>query len=170
MSGRRLGSKGGRGAGEGAGATGARERNTNETGGGDGGLLGTGGQAVAGGNRTVDGRRQGEARGGKASLAAGAGMHRLSVKPQSSPQVPQSQDAGRPSASSQNDSHGHKSSMVVSILAGVDSDTEGASPGSGPKGLSKIFVVVLVGGIRYVTYACLLPSFSVTSTTSLIPV
>jgi len=51
----------------------------------------------------------------------------------------------------------------------VDSDTEGVTPGSGPKGLSKIFVVVLVGGIKYVTYACLLPSFSVTSTTSLIP-
>jgi hypothetical protein len=50
------------------------------------------------------------------------------------------------------------SSMVVSVL--VDprevSDVDGNGV-MGPKSLSRIFVVVLIDGMKYVTYSCMLP-------------
>uniref|UniRef100_A0A5B6YW90 Putative bZIP transcription factor family protein 10 n=1 Tax=Davidia involucrata TaxID=16924 RepID=A0A5B6YW90_DAVIN len=50
------------------------------------------------------------------------------------------------------------SSMVVSVL--VDPKETGDSDGDGmmgPKSLSRIFVVVLLDGVKYVTYSCMLP-------------
>lgn len=48
--------------------------------------------------------------------------------------------------------HG-SSSVVVSVLAGPEQ-----SKLSGGNGLSRIFVVVLVDSVKYVTYSCMLPS------------
>lgn len=50
------------------------------------------------------------------------------------------------------------SSMVVSVLVDPreagDNDVEGVMK---PKSLSRIFVVVLIDSVRYVTYSCVLP-------------
>lgn len=50
------------------------------------------------------------------------------------------------------------SSMVVSVLVDPreagDSDVDGVMK---PKSLSRIFVVVLIDSVRYVTYSCVLP-------------
>ncbi|KAK1277361.1 hypothetical protein QJS04_geneDACA003277 [Acorus gramineus] len=59
-----------------------------------------------------------------------------------------------------NDYHGNKSSssMIVSVL--VDPREAGDGDGDGvltPKSLSRIFVVVLLDSIKYVTYSCVLP-------------
>ncbi|CAK9188546.1 unnamed protein product [Ilex paraguariensis] len=56
--------------------------------------------------------------------------------------------------------HGNNSlsSMVVSVL--VDPRESGDSDGEGmmgPKSLSRIFVVVLIDSVKYVTYSCMLP-------------
>ncbi|ESQ48957.1 hypothetical protein EUTSA_v10020207mg [Eutrema salsugineum] len=52
------------------------------------------------------------------------------------------------------------SSMVVSVLLDpreiVDSETDRVMP-SNPKSLSRIFVVVLLDSVKYVTYSCVLP-------------
>ncbi|XP_024371305.1 uncharacterized protein [Physcomitrium patens] len=48
------------------------------------------------------------------------------------------------------------SSMVVSVMAGPEE--YGDSRRKGTKGLSRIFVVVLVDNQKYVTYSCILPS------------
>ncbi|CAH8389481.1 unnamed protein product [Eruca vesicaria subsp. sativa] len=52
------------------------------------------------------------------------------------------------------------SSMVVSVLLDprevVDSETDRVIP-SNPKSLSRIFVVVLLDSVKYVTYSCVLP-------------
>ncbi|KAG0579191.1 hypothetical protein KC19_4G080100 [Ceratodon purpureus] len=56
---------------------------------------------------------------------------------------------------SQNMRHG-VSSMVVSVMAGPEE--YGDSRRKGAKGLSRIFVVVLVDNQKYVTYSCMLPS------------
>lgn len=50
------------------------------------------------------------------------------------------------------------SSMVVSVL--VDPREAGDANGDGimgPKSLSRIFVVVLIDSVKYVTYSCMLP-------------
>lgn len=50
------------------------------------------------------------------------------------------------------------SSMVVSVL--VDPREAGDADGDGimgPKSLSRIFVVVLIDSVKYVTYSCMLP-------------
>lgn len=50
------------------------------------------------------------------------------------------------------------SSVVVSVLADPREAGNGdGDPRVSPKPLSKIFVVVLVDGVRYVTYSCTLP-------------
>lgn len=56
----------------------------------------------------------------------------------------------------QNMRHG-VSSMVVSVLAGPEEYGDSRLKGS-TKGLSRIFVVVLVDNQKYVTYSCMLPS------------
>ncbi|KAK1292005.1 hypothetical protein QJS10_CPB17g01703 [Acorus calamus] len=66
--------------------------------------------------------------------------------------------AGKPSEG--DDYHGNKSSssMIVSVL--VDPREAGDGDGDGvltPKSLSRIFVVVLLDSIKYVTYSCVLP-------------
>ncbi|CAN6992032.1 unnamed protein product [Brassica rapa subsp. trilocularis] len=52
------------------------------------------------------------------------------------------------------------SSMVVSVLLDprevVDSETDRVMP-SNPKSLSRVFVVVLLDSVKYVTYSCVLP-------------
>lgn len=52
------------------------------------------------------------------------------------------------------------SSMVVSVLLDpreiVDSETDRVIPPN-PKSLSRIFVVVLLDSVKYVTYSCVLP-------------
>ncbi|KAL0743974.1 hypothetical protein Bca4012_085487 [Brassica carinata] len=52
------------------------------------------------------------------------------------------------------------SSMVISVLLDpmevVDSETDRVMP-SNPKSLSRIFVVVLLDSVKYVTYSCVLP-------------
>ncbi|KAK7322497.1 hypothetical protein VNO77_25878 [Canavalia gladiata] len=57
--------------------------------------------------------------------------------------------------------HGNKSSMVVSVLVDPketgDGDVDGMMP---PKSLSRIFVVVLMDRVKYVTYSCGLPRAS----------
>lgn len=62
---------------------------------------------------------------------------------------------------SQNDLHGNKSSMVVSVLVdpkeATDVDVDGVMT---PKSLSRIFVVVLMDSVKYVTYSCGLPRAS----------
>ncbi|CAM6032838.1 unnamed protein product [Sphagnum compactum] len=52
---------------------------------------------------------------------------------------------------------GNQSSMVVSVLAGPQEFAD-TSRRKGAKGMSRIFVVVLVDGVKYVTYSCVLPS------------
>jgi hypothetical protein len=52
---------------------------------------------------------------------------------------------------------GNQSSMVVSVLAGPQEFSD-ISRRKGAKGMSQIFVVVLVDGVKYVTYSCVLPS------------
>jgi hypothetical protein len=54
---------------------------------------------------------------------------------------------------------GNKSSMVVSVLVDPkeDSDVDGMMA---PKSLSRIFVVVLIDSVKYVTYSCGLPRAS----------
>ncbi|XP_061372377.1 bZIP transcription factor 17-like [Gastrolobium bilobum] len=57
--------------------------------------------------------------------------------------------------------HGNKSSMVVSVL--VDPKEAGNGDVDGmmtPKSLSRIFVVVLIDSVKYVTYSCGLPRVS----------
>lgn len=50
------------------------------------------------------------------------------------------------------------SSVVVSVLADPREAGDGDSdPRMNPKSLSRIFVVVLLDGVRYVTYSCTLP-------------
>lgn len=63
---------------------------------------------------------------------------------------------------SQNDHlHGNQSSMVVSVLVdpkeAADVDVDGVMT---PKSLSRIFVVVLMDSVKYVTYSCGLPRLS----------
>ncbi|KAJ4777224.1 BZIP transcription factor [Rhynchospora pubera] len=56
-------------------------------------------------------------------------------------------------------SDGHKkpaSKVVVSVLADPR-DLAGDGDGVSPKSLSRVFVVVLLDGIKYVTYSCVLP-------------
>ncbi|KAL1338352.1 hypothetical protein HN51_033007 [Arachis hypogaea] len=57
--------------------------------------------------------------------------------------------------------HGNKSSMVVSVLVdpkeAADSDVDGVMS---PKSISRIFVVVLMDSVKYVTYSCGLPRLS----------
>ncbi|QHN83852.1 bZIP transcription factor [Arachis hypogaea] len=57
--------------------------------------------------------------------------------------------------------HGNKSSMVVSVLVdpkeAADSDVDGVMT---PKSISRIFVVVLMDSVKYVTYSCGLPRLS----------
>lgn len=75
----------------------------------------------------------------------------------------------QPSKDAQNKSfHGNtnnkptssSSSMVVSVLLDpreiVDSETDRVVPPN-PKSLSRIFVVVLLDSVKYVTYSCVLP-------------
>lgn len=50
----------------------------------------------------------------------------------------------------------HRSSIVVSVLAGSEFGDPARLPG-GLKGRPQIFVVVLVDSVKYVTYSCLLP-------------
>jgi len=52
---------------------------------------------------------------------------------------------------------GNQSSMVVSVLGGPQEFAD-SSRRKGAKGMSRIFVVVLVDGVKYVTYSCVLPS------------
>jgi hypothetical protein len=56
---------------------------------------------------------------------------------------------------------GNKSSMVVSVLVDPkevgDGDVDGMMA---PKSLSRIFVVVLIDSVKYVTYSCGLPRVS----------
>ncbi len=52
---------------------------------------------------------------------------------------------------------GNQSSMVVSVSAGPQ-EFSNTSRKKGAKGMSRIFVVVLVDGVKYVTYSCVLPS------------
>ncbi|QCD97080.1 bZIP transcription factor 17-like [Vigna unguiculata] len=55
--------------------------------------------------------------------------------------------------------HGNESSMVVSVL--VDPKEDGDVDGMmRPKSLSRIFVVVLIDSVKYVTYSCGLPRAS----------
>ncbi|BBN00798.1 bZIP transcription factor 17/28/49 [Marchantia polymorpha subsp. ruderalis] len=60
----------------------------------------------------------------------------------------------------QSDTEGHDAStMVVSVFTGPqDVSAEDSRTGGGPaKGLSQIFVVVLVDSVKYITYSCMLP-------------
>ncbi|KAG6555050.1 hypothetical protein Mapa_003083 [Marchantia paleacea] len=60
----------------------------------------------------------------------------------------------------QSDTEGHDAStMVVSVFTGPqDVSAEESRTGGGPaKGLSQIFVVVLVDSVKYITYSCMLP-------------
>lgn len=77
-----------------------------------------------------------------------------------------STEAGRDD--SNHNKHHHKnnsvSSMVVSVLvdpreAGDGGDVEGMMGGGGgkSKSFSRIFVVVLLDSVKYVTYSCMLP-------------
>jgi hypothetical protein len=50
------------------------------------------------------------------------------------------------------------SSVVVSVLAGPREAGDGNSDGMIPsKSLSRIFVVILIDSVKYVTYSCVLP-------------
>jgi hypothetical protein len=51
----------------------------------------------------------------------------------------------------------NQSSMVVSVLAGPQ-EFAGTSRRKGGKGMSRIFVVFLADGVRYVIYSCGVPS------------
>lgn len=51
-----------------------------------------------------------------------------------------------------------RSSMVVSVLVDPREAGDGEGDGvMGPKSLSRIFVVVLMDSVKYVTYSCMLP-------------
>lgn len=57
--------------------------------------------------------------------------------------------------------HGNKSSMVVSVLIDPKEAGDGDVDGMmAPKSLSRIFVVVLIDSVKYVTYSCGLPRAS----------
>ncbi|KAJ1405264.1 Basic-leucine zipper domain [Sesbania bispinosa] len=57
--------------------------------------------------------------------------------------------------------HGNKSSMVVSVLVDPKEAGDGDVDGMmAPKSLSRIFVVVLMDSVKYVTYSCGLPRAS----------
>lgn len=60
------------------------------------------------------------------------------------------------------DLHGNKSmsSMVVSVLVDPKEVGDGDVDGMMPKSLSRIFVVVLIDSVKYVTYSCGLPRAS----------
>ncbi|CAG7864083.1 unnamed protein product [Brassica rapa] len=71
-----------------------------------------------------------------------------------------SKDAQNKSFHGKDNTKPTSSSMVVSVLLDprevVDSETDRVMP-SNPKSLSRIFVVVLLDSVKYVTYSCVLP-------------
>ncbi|GFP85014.1 tgacg-sequence-specific DNA-binding protein tga-1b [Phtheirospermum japonicum] len=78
--------------------------------------------------------------------------------PESSHNISREQHAGRNSEKENLNGNKNTSSMVVSVLfdpreAG-DADVDGVM---GTKSLSRIFVVVLIDSVKYVTYSCMLP-------------
>ncbi|KAL3632591.1 hypothetical protein CASFOL_025575 [Castilleja foliolosa] len=78
--------------------------------------------------------------------------------PESSHNISREQHSGRNSEKENLNGTKNKSSMVVSVLfdpreAG-DADVDGVM---GTKSLSRIFVVVLIDSVKYVTYSCMLP-------------
>lgn len=57
--------------------------------------------------------------------------------------------------------HGNQSSMVVSVLIDPKEAGDGDVDGMmAPKSLTRIFVVVLIDSVKYVTYSCGLPRVS----------
>ncbi|KAJ4905084.1 bZIP transcription factor 49 [Raphanus sativus] len=56
-----------------------------------------------------------------------------------------------------NDTHKPFSSMLVSVLTDPREEGDDGEMAGGTKSLSRVFIVVLVDGVKYVTYSCVLP-------------
>lgn len=55
------------------------------------------------------------------------------------------------------DTHKPFSSMVVSVLTDPREEGGVGDMAGGTQSLSRVFIVVLVDGVKYVTYSCVLP-------------
>lgn len=91
-------------------------------------------------------------------------LHGLPIPlPDSTTNITKEQVAGHDSKHEDGNKHNPVSSMVVSVLvdpreAGDGVDVDGGMMGGGKgKSFSRIFVVVLLDSVKYVTYSCMLP-------------